>query len=136
MRLRLKFPPTAANMPRFAADILEAAAEISGVTLDYSVASLAAVDSILGEMQRDGIGSDDVAETLFGFGAYIGEVFVRHAAGKWVVDARFGDLPVVMLANDTVCNPIGKAFKRVDDGEAENIAYFFQVFTSARPGSL
>jgi hypothetical protein len=130
MNLNLKYAPEPKNMPRFAAEIIDAAKEISGVTLDYSVASLAVVDAILAEMHADGVTTEQVGETVFGFGAYVGEVFVRHAAGKWAVDPRFGGIPVVMLPGDSVCNPIGKSFKRVDQGEEHNLPYFFQVFTT------
>ena len=67
MQLRLKYPPTVENAPKFAADIVASAAEISGVDLDYSVASLKAVDNIVEGMRQDGCTSDQIAATLFGY---------------------------------------------------------------------
>ncbi len=135
MRLRLKYKPTPKNAPKFASDIIAAAAGISGVELDYSVASLKDVDDIIEGMRQDGCTSEQVAETLFGFGCYVGEVFVRQASGKWrdAADTSMADLAgfplVVELDEESFCNPIGKVFKRLDNGEEDSLPYFFKVFT-------
>ncbi len=34
-----------------------------------------------------------------------------------------------------MCNPIGKAFKRLENGPEDSLGYFYQVFTGAEPGS-
>jgi hypothetical protein len=46
MRLNLRYAPEPDNASRFAADIVEAAAGISGARLDYSPASLATPSAI------------------------------------------------------------------------------------------
>jgi hypothetical protein len=136
MRLQLKYPPTVENAPKFAADMVGAAAEISGVDLDYSVASLKAVDEIVEGLRQDGCTADQIGETLFGFGCYVGEVFVRHAGGKWrnaaeTSMAKFAGFPLVIeLGKESLCNPIGKVFKRRENGEADGLPYFYQVFTT------
>jgi hypothetical protein len=138
MRLRLKYEPTPKNAPKFASDIIAAAAKISGVQLDYSVASLKAVDDIIEGMRKDGCTSQQVAETLFGFGCYVGEVFVRHAGSQWQNAAEtsmagFAGFPlVIQLGKDSFCNPIGKVFKRLDNGEEDNLPYFYRVFASEK----
>ncbi|MGF6882627.1 hypothetical protein ABIA39_001569 [Nocardia sp. GAS34] len=112
MRLRLKYAPEPANAARFAADIAAAAANVSGVELDYTPDSLGHVDEIIEGFRSDRLSSDQVAETLFGF-------------------------PMVMeLPTGMVCNPIGKAFKRLDHGPEESVPYFYHVFTSERPGEV
>ncbi|MFL5240734.1 MAG: DUF6278 family protein [Gemmataceae bacterium] len=83
MRMRLKYPTTPENAPMFAADIIGAAAEISGVKLDYSIASLKDLDDIVEGMRQDGCSVDQVAEMLFGFGCYVGDVLVHQAGGHW-----------------------------------------------------
>lgn len=136
MQLRLKYPPTVENAAKFAADIVASAAEISGVELDYSVASLEAVDEIVEGLRQDGCTSDQIAETLFGFGCYVGEVFVRHASGCWrnaahTAIAQQVRFPLVIeLDGARVCNPIGKTFKRLDNGETDSLAYFYRVFST------
>lgn len=142
MQLRLKYAPLPENAPKFAADIVQSAAEVSGAELDYSVASLETVDAILEGLRQDGCTSQQLAETLFSFGCYVGEVFVRHAGGQWrrgaeTPLAELGSFPLLIalgndsaLGPDKVCNPIGKVFKRLDNGEQDSLAYFYQVFTT------
>lgn len=138
MRLRLKYPPTPENASKFAADMVVAAAEISSVDLDYSVASLKAVDDIIEEMRQDGCSSDQIAETLFGFGCYVGAIFVQHAGGTWrnAADtpmAELAGLPLVVeLGTASFCNPIGKVFKRLENGEEDSLPYFYKAFTDQR----
>lgn len=137
MKLRLKYAPVPENAGRFADDIARAAAELDGVRLDYSPQSLDLVDRILEGMRAEGVSSDEIAETAFGFGCYVGEVFVRHAGGRWRAatpqESALVGMPLVMaLSEDRWCNPIGKAFKRLDNGPEDNLRYFYSVF--ARPG--
>ena len=86
-------------------------------------------------MRQDGCTEEQVAETLFGFGCYVGEVFVRHAGGRW---RKASETPmaqvagfslVIELAKGCLCNPIAKVFKRLKNGEEDNIPYFYQVFS-------
>ena len=76
-----------------------------------------------------------MAETLFQFGAYIGEVVVRNASGRWVLrsaDASVSDeWPVVELPSLRIVNPIGKAFKRVRNGSGDAIPYFYSALVEA-----
>ena len=138
MQLRLKYPPTVENAPKLAADMVASAAEISGVDLDYSVASLKAVDDIIEGMRQDGCTADQIGATLFGFGCYVGEVFVRHAGGQWrntvaTSMAKGAGFPLVVeLGKESLCNPIGKVFKRLENGEADSLPYFYQVFAARR----
>ncbi|HTM56702.1 MAG TPA: hypothetical protein VL175_21900 [Pirellulales bacterium] len=136
MQLRLKYPPTVENAPKFAADIVGSAAEISGVHLDYSVASLKLVDDIIEGLRQDGCTAEQISATLFAFGCYVGEVFVRHADAHWrsaaeTPMAELSGFPLVIeLGKSSHCNPIGKVFKRLENGEADSLPYFFQMFTT------
>jgi hypothetical protein len=134
MRLQLKYSPTPENAPRFASDIVAAAAKISGVQLDYTADSLKTVDDIIEKMRQDGCTTDQIAETLFGFGCYVGEVLVRQAGGEWqntaeTSMAKIAGFPlIVALGQTNICNPIGKVFKRLRNGEEDSLHYFYQVF--------
>lgn len=136
MRLRLSYPPIPENAPKFAEDVAAAAAEISGETLDYSIDSLQKVETIVESFRSDGLTVDQIAETLFGFGCYVGEVFVKNAGGTWkdpeqTPMAPFAGFPlVVQLSKDTVCDPIGKVFRVFDEGGENALSYFYRVFTS------
>ncbi len=135
MDLRLQYEPTPANASRFAADIVRVAHNVSGVALDYSVASLKHVDDIIEGMRAEGCTSEQIAETLFGFGCYVGEVFVRQVGATWQVThgtpmADFAGFPLVIrLATESYCNPIGKVFKRLENGSEDSLPYFYAVFT-------
>ncbi|MBL1079589.1 hypothetical protein JK358_34815 [Nocardia sp. 2] len=131
--LNLRFAPEPENAPRFASDIVEATEGITGTRLDYTPASLATVDSIIEMFRSEGVPSEAVAETLFGFGCYIGEVMCRHAGGKWQrppeQTAPFSG-PMVVAIGDQFANPIDKAFKRMDNGEQDSIVFFYQAMTT------
>lgn len=72
-----------ANAPGFAADIVETTQRVDGIVLDYSVASLDKVDEILGDFHAEWVTVEEIAGTVFGFGCYVGEVFVCNGAGCW-----------------------------------------------------
>jgi hypothetical protein len=140
MELFLEFPPTPENGPIHAGLAVNAAWEVSRVDLDYSVASLQDVDAILERFHQDGVNQEAIGSILFAFGCYVGEVFVRHAHGQWVdVDASAmkgaASFMVLELPGGKYCNPIGKVFKRVENGDEDSVAYFFAVFgrPTARP---
>lgn len=131
MHLHLSYPPTPENMINHAATAVEAAAAVEGIVLDYQVASLETVDGILDGFHREQLTPEQVGETVFSLGAYVGEVVVRANDGRWVTlpedHPLGGSWPMVQLSNGTLMNPIGKAFKRMELGEGESIPYFYQV---------
>jgi len=124
VELRLKFPPTVDNMPNHAEVAVQAAARVDGVALNYGADSLGSVDVILGRFHDEGVGVDRVAETIFSFGAYVGEVIVRSVGASDEHPMGRGP-PMVRLPTDSVVNPIGKAFKRVENGDLESVPYFY-----------
>lgn len=119
-------------MADHAALAVQAAARVDGIALGYGVASLAFVERVLGRFQHEGLGPDQVGETMFSFGAYIGEVMVRSTGDSWLAAGADhplgGDWSLVELPGRTLANPVGKAFKRVAQGEVESIPYFYAVF--------
>lgn len=132
VELRLQFPPFPERMGDHAALIIEPTLRLTGRTLDYSAGSLTVVDHILNNFHAEGTPSEQIGETLFAFGAYLGEVLVRSTWGTWTrlppdhpLDASW---PVVQVREGSLCNPIGKVFKRVDNGEVDSITHFFTVF--------
>lgn len=134
--LLLPARPTPANASELARIAAEAAQTVAGIELDFSPASLHQVDGILDGF-RDA-GSDIMAESIFIFGCYLGEVMVRHAGYVWVdtpadLAKHLGVLTVYHPGTQSHANPINKAFKRVDYGDPDNLPYFYHVFTSEDP---
>jgi hypothetical protein len=131
----LKYDIKPKNAPRFAADIVKTAKKVEGVTLDYSVKSLKIVDKIIGRFHDERRTMDELAATVFGFGCYVGEVFVRNADAEWraatqeEIDKIYGVPLIVELGEDSTANPIGKVIKRLENGEEDNLPYFYKVFT-------
>jgi hypothetical protein len=129
----LKYDIIPENAARFAADIVVVAKNHFDVTLDYSVNSLAGVDRIIGGFHEEGLKLDDVAATVFGFGCYVGEIFVKHAGATWraatqeEIENYYGVPLIVELGNGTTANPIGKIIKRLDEGEEHNVPYFYRA---------
>ncbi|OBK14200.1 hypothetical protein A5636_01120 [Mycobacterium asiaticum] len=131
--LRLPALPTPAAAPELAGRAADAARTVSGIELDYTPDSLQHVDAILAGFREPG--SDVMAESIFVFGCYIGEVMVRNAGYVWVdtpadLARHLGALTVYHPGTRTHANPISKAFKRVDYGEPDNLTYFYRVFTA------
>lgn len=72
---------------------------------------------------------------MFGFGAYVGEVMIRSAGGSWVTVAPDHPLgagwqPLVELLGGTLANPLGKAFKRLMNGDTDSIQFFYRTFVA------
>ncbi|WP_232007178.1 hypothetical protein [Mycobacterium intermedium] len=134
--LLLPATPTPANASELARIATEAAQTVAGIDLDFSPASLQVVDGILDGFRE--AGSDIMAESIFIFGCYIGEVLVRNAGYEWVntpadLAKHLGVLTVYHPETQAHANPINKAFKRVDYGEPDNLPYFYQVFAGDGP---
>ena len=135
MQLKLKYPPTAEYASKHAEMAIDAAKEVANIRLDYSPASLKAVDDMIESMRRGGNTSEDLGETLFWFGCYVGEVFVRHAGGVWrnAEETSMKDVagfPIVIQTGDEqFCNPVGKVWKRMDNGIEDYLPFFYSAFT-------
>lgn len=133
--LRLKFPPTPENAAALAELAAQAARKISGVAADYSPESLHEIDELVDRLAKD-CAVEDVAETLFCLGCYVGEVIVRRLHGRWVKREasrmkEFARWPLVVEVPDGgAWNPIGKVFKRFEFGPGESV---FHLFESASP---
>lgn len=135
--LRLPAPPDPEHAAELAQRAADAARNVSGIDLDYTPESLRLVDEVLDSFREPG--SDAVAETIFVFGCYVGEVLVRNAGYEWArtppeVARMFMPLTVFRASTASRVNPIGKAFKRVDNGPIDDIPYFYQLFSDVDLG--
>jgi hypothetical protein len=134
MNIKLPKPPIPENAAGYADTAAGAAKNIDNLNLDYSTESLETVEDILGRFHEEGLSVDKIGGALFAFGCYVGEVFIRNFGGKWKKEEETemkglaGFFIVVELPNGVICNPVGKVFKIVIDGE-KGLAYFYYIMT-------
>lgn len=136
MNLRLQHPPTPENAAALAQLAVDAAQNVDSIELDYSPQSLKDVDGILGKFHSERLSPDQIGSTIFSFGCYVGEVLVRHQGGVWKMPeqsiwSRLGfaktNMMIVETPNGSVWNPIGKAFKMLENGQEDSVSYFYDV---------
>jgi len=132
-----ELPPISDFMRDYAATAIKQARELFGVTLDYSEQSLVAVDMILGQLAKDGLIkpeslSPEEQESLWrlckGYGAYVGEVIIRHIGATWhTKDALDGKLSVQLtVRNDLKGSPPEKVWKRLTNSEFDTIIGYYR----------
>jgi hypothetical protein len=131
MKLQLRFPASPENALDHAQLAVEASWEENEVDLDYSPASLERLDEQIEGLREQGLTGEDVAEALFVFGCYLGQVMIQALGGRWVATARspLRDLSpwpmVVVLPGGSAWDPIGKAYKRLELGDSEYLPAFY-----------
>lgn len=134
--------PTAAQMTHYVAGFVKRITARNRLPLDYSVASLRVVDFVVDGLRKGGADQGSVRGTLFGLGAYAGEVMVRRAGGAWTdfdVSQRelFGQPVGIRMPDGRVWNPLGKVVNRFDAGAEESVrGLYLQLHGRARRPSL
>ncbi|MEU6440834.1 hypothetical protein [Streptomyces sp. NPDC047046] len=123
MQLHVNHSPKPGDAARFAADIIEIAADISGAELDYGPASIAVIEDIVDGFRADGATSGEMADSLVAFGCYVGEVLIRHVGGSWhhTPDALHVVPLAVRLPGECECHPVDWVFGRLELGSRGSI---------------
>ena len=135
----LKYPPTPEYAAQLAELMVEPARTESEIDLDFSVNSLKQVDRVIRRMRREGADAGQIATTLFGFGCYVGEVFVRNGRGQWRLtpETDFSGMTkspmVIELGTQQFCDPIFKVFNRFAHAREDGLPQFYRVHTRALP---
>jgi hypothetical protein len=112
-----------------------------GVVLDYGVPSLRQLDGVIDDLRRDQR-FETLQPLLFAMGCYVGEVMVRHAGASWCTTAEMGmgevaSSPIVVrVADGRGCNPVGRVYKRFQNGAGDSLASFYHVMTRVPPEKL
>lgn len=133
--------PEASEMPAHAAAFADRLVRKVKVPLDYSVASLLVADGVVDGLQRGAHDREQMTKTLFGVGAYVGEVLVRRAGAEWVdFDLReremFGQPVGVRMPDGRVWNPLGRVVNRFLGGRDESLhTFYLTLHGRARNGS-
>lgn len=129
--------PEAGEMRRHAAGFVGHVTAGNRLPLDYSVASLRVVDFLVDGLRKGGPERGRVAGTLFGLGAYVGEVLVRRAGAVWVdfdagQRAYFGQPVGVRMPDGRVWNPLGRVVNRFEVGPHESVQTFYLTLHGRR----
>lgn len=138
MILRLRYPPTPEYAGKLAELIVQIACEKDGEVLDFTPDSLERVDALLSRFRDTGATVDNCTTTVFLFGCYLGEVLVRNCGGTWIdtddhIKVVDDEMPMfIRMPWGTVCDPLRKPFKFLEQGEQDSLRYFYSVFASDR----
>ncbi len=135
----IHFALTYPAAPPFARIHAEAAVKIArdqfNLALDFSPPSLAQVDQILLSYHEQHLSAERIGAAVFGFGCYAGQIMLQQHGGQWkepgetVLGSGAGPYMVVELADKSLWNPIGKAFKLVQNGMTDSVWAFYQLVT-------
>ncbi|HYO78577.1 MAG TPA: hypothetical protein VE010_19110 [Thermoanaerobaculia bacterium] len=130
-------------MEAYASDAVDAARANFNIELDYSPASVKAVEELLGRVYpavrrgwfrrffRIGLSDGELETICKMFGGYIGEVVRRQKGGTWqLVQDPIGTENVIALVNgEGRIFPPSKVYKRLVNGAEDDVWFYFQVVT-------
>jgi hypothetical protein len=140
LKLELRFPASPENAVDHAQLAVEVAREDYDESLDFSTGSLEDLDHHIEILREQGLTGEDVAELLFVFGCYLGEVMVRHLGGQWAATPlsslrTISPWPmVVVLTDGSTWDVIGKAYRRLELGDSEYLPAYYAMAAAGRPG--
>ena len=118
------------HAPLLASWFVQLAQSVEGVHLDYSVASLRAVDEILEKMRAQRLRPDQVYRVLVLAGCYVGEVLIKAYGLRWVrrEESTYAGMPsapiVVKFGERKYTSPIDKVIKRLEHGKSESLVAY------------
>lgn len=122
-------------MAAYAEQAVLQAANIHGMSLDYSPASIGQLDTILAAEKASSSEDLNLAARLWG--GYLGEVFCRHHGGEWVMAIYPGSelsMPSIQVGASQLY-PLLKVQRRLTLGPKEEIAGFYQKVATALTGN-
>jgi hypothetical protein len=131
-------------MVAYAQDAVDMANANFGEQLDYSESSIRGVESCLknlheslpkgffGRLFGRGPSPEQIETVAKMFGAYVGEVFRKHHGGEWILDDQIsaeGRVLAVQHSSGGKFFPPAKVFKRLANGDEDNVWIFYQILT-------
>lgn len=123
-------------MKHFASEAAKWVKEDKGVDLDFSFESIKLIEAQLDGLSKKVNRSNPqpgMRGQAMSYGAYVGEVFRRKMGGSWAEDHPTGgekSYPLTTRSN-TVIFPLMWGWKRVINGEEDNIYLKAVLFTQA-----
>ena len=128
-----ELPPfTVRDARALAASAIPLAKQAENVDLDFSPASLEAIDNIVLNMRDEGTPAAAAAQVLLVLGCYVGEVLVRNTDGLWdepsAAEVQAGArVPGIRGKSGRFYDPVGQVFRLMQEGGGESLAFYFAV---------
>jgi len=141
-RVQHHVPPRTASeqMAELAAQAVHAAHDAYEVTLDYTVASVEHVESILAMLHEEHNARPFFPERMVAeanrWGAYVGEVARRVRGGEWQRDSAHvgaNTFPLVFGEQNEIY-PCAWCYRRITNGAEDNVWVKFRLSVTERPG--
>ncbi|MER6566270.1 hypothetical protein ABT288_08780 [Streptomyces sp. NPDC001093] len=129
--------PRAVEMRTCAAAFVSRVTARNRLPLDYSERSLRIVGFLIDGLRKGGACREEAHDTLFGLGAYVGEVLVHRAGALWwefdaSQRAYFGQPIGVRMPDGRVWKPLGKVLNRFEVGGPEESLQLFYMTLHGR----
>lgn len=135
-----EFKTTDEMMEFFAMEATKWVKQDQGIELDYSLDSVKRIEEQLARISSEVNKTNPPPGTFgmaSGYGAYIGEVFRRRDGGSWGVDhpiAGARSYPFTTKSNSVIF-PVGWCWKRIINGEEDNVYLKAKMFSQLGDGS-
>lgn len=125
------------------AKAIEMANDVFSVKLEYQTSDLEILEEKIMPVLEQMVSAGKINEIAAGnlsalYGAYLGELMLRGFAGEkgyaWQL-SEGSDLPVI-VGGEGKFNPIAKVYKRLTQGNADDIRSFYKVAQAIVSGKL
>jgi hypothetical protein len=97
-----------------------------GRTFDWGAGSAPLLDGLCEAFLAGDPSQDAVQSMVLSMGAYLGELIVRHGAGRWTYDAQAGAAGID-LAFRQRCFPHHRVGKRLSRGPTHSLRLFYYI---------
>jgi hypothetical protein len=123
-------------IPELIRPVPRLAKESFGVALDFTPASIRALDEAMnpvrtGELEE--LDDEAVEDIALGLGLYVGEVVVRNLGGRWAIAEEPPSPRLVGLPGIEWLDPVGRMEKRLVEGEAASLVDWYQAIERRIP---
>jgi len=135
-------------MAAYAEDAVDYAKQLKK-SLDYSEESIRQVEDIctmlysaipksfFGKLIKKSPSEETIIQMSKMLGGYIGEVMKKHYGGNWDIEDLMNQSNTILInIGELKTFPVGKVYKRLKNGEEDNVYHYYQVMTKELSKSI